>query len=88
MDSSTTIAIQMSAKKAKMGRPPIGDRAAKLHAMRLPDKLLDELDAYAERNGGKTRSEAIRELLQAALKADARRGTKSGRPAKRKGEPR
>jgi hypothetical protein len=57
----------------KVGRPPIGDKAAKMHAMRLPDELLDELDAYADREGLKTRSEAIRALLEAALKADAKK---------------
>jgi metal-responsive CopG/Arc/MetJ family transcriptional regulator len=55
-----------------VGRPPIGDKAASLYAMRLPDELIAELDAYAEREGIKSRSEAVRRLLESALKATKR----------------
>ena len=51
-----------------MGRPPIGDKAASLYAMRLPDELIAEIDAYAEREGVRSRSEAVRRLLESALK--------------------
>src|SRR5262249_77569 len=60
-------------EKKPMGRPPIGEKAAKMWAFRLPDELASELDAYAERPGVETRGEAVRTLLEAVLKADARR---------------
>jgi len=56
-----------------MGRPPIGEKAAKMWAFRLPGELAGQLDAYAERHGVETRAEVVRALLEAALKADARR---------------
>jgi hypothetical protein len=67
---SSSIVIQNSGRK--VGRPPIGDKAASLYAMRLPDELIAELDAYAEREGIKSRSEAVRRLLESALKPTKR----------------
>lgn len=53
------------ARKAKGGRP-VELEAAKLLSVRLPESIIDRLDAYAEFEKG--RSEAIRKLLDSALK--------------------
>ena len=60
-------------EKKPMGRPPIGEKAAKMWAFRLPDELASELDAYAERHGIQTRAEAVRALLEAALRRGRRK---------------
>jgi Ribbon-helix-helix protein, copG family len=62
----------------EMGRPPISDKAASLYAMRLPDELIAELDAYAEREGIENRSEAVRRLLWQALAAAKKRAKRKG----------
>jgi metal-responsive CopG/Arc/MetJ family transcriptional regulator len=41
--------------------------------MRLPDEVAARVDAYAERHGIRTRSEAIRRLVDEALTADEKR---------------
>jgi hypothetical protein len=51
--------------KRKVGRPATG--SDRLVAARMPDDLIDELDKWAVANGVE-RSEAIRTLLQQALK--------------------
>jgi metal-responsive CopG/Arc/MetJ family transcriptional regulator len=66
-----------------MGRPPISAKAATLYAMRLPDELIAELDAYAEREGIANRSEAVRRLLGEALNAAKRRARRESAPVKR-----
>jgi metal-responsive CopG/Arc/MetJ family transcriptional regulator len=55
--------------------------------MRLPDEIAARVDAYAERYGIRTRSEAIRRLLDEALIADERRTKREPAPAKRTRKP-
>ncbi len=43
--------------------------------MRLPDEIITAVDAYAEREGMKTRSEAFRRVVELGLVA-AKRGRK------------
>jgi metal-responsive CopG/Arc/MetJ family transcriptional regulator len=52
-----------------MGRPPVGEAPASVYSMRLPDELIEAVDAYAEREIIKTRSEAVRRLVEQALAA-------------------
>jgi metal-responsive CopG/Arc/MetJ family transcriptional regulator len=62
-------------KSKKMGRPPMGEKRAGIYPMRLPDEIITAVDAYAEREGMKTRSEAFRRLVELGL-ATAKRGRK------------
>lgn len=55
------------AQKKKMGRPPKPGGAATVVPVRIAPDALVLLDAYAQR-GGVTRSEAVRQLLEAGLK--------------------
>jgi metal-responsive CopG/Arc/MetJ family transcriptional regulator len=55
--------------------------------MRLPDEVAAWVDAYAERHGIKTRSEAIRRLVDEALTADERRAKRESAPVKRTRKP-
>jgi metal-responsive CopG/Arc/MetJ family transcriptional regulator len=55
--------------------------------MRLTDEIIAAVDAYVEREGLKTRSEAFRRLVEIGLETVTNRA-KSRRPAKRKDEPR
>jgi metal-responsive CopG/Arc/MetJ family transcriptional regulator len=51
-----------------MGRPPkLGEKRAGIYPMRLPDEIINAVDAFAEREGMKTRSEAFRRLLEIGL---------------------
>lgn len=55
------------AKKTKRGRKPIAKDRTFVGVV-LPDELLDRIDSYAEDNFGIGRSDAIRELLESALR--------------------
>jgi metal-responsive CopG/Arc/MetJ family transcriptional regulator len=57
-----------------MGRPPTG--VDPMFSVRLPPELIKRVDGYAEQNG-ESRSQAIRELLEAGL---AYRAAASGKP--------
>jgi metal-responsive CopG/Arc/MetJ family transcriptional regulator len=70
----STSVIRKSRKK--MGRPPMGEEAASIYPMRLPNEIVTAVDAYAEREGIKTRSEAFRRLVEIGLAADAKRRNK------------
>jgi metal-responsive CopG/Arc/MetJ family transcriptional regulator len=51
--------------------------------MRLSDEVAARIDAYAERHGIRTRSEAIRRLVDEALTADEKRPKRESAPVKR-----
>lgn len=71
-----------------MGRRPVlGERAANFFAMRLPDEIAERVDAYAERHGIRTRSEAIRRLVDEGLTADEKRAKRESAPVKRTRKP-
>jgi metal-responsive CopG/Arc/MetJ family transcriptional regulator len=71
-----------------MGRRPIiGERASGPFTMRLPDEVAARVDGYAERHGIRTRSEAIRRLVDEALTADERRAKRETAPVKRVRKP-
>lgn len=55
----------------KMGRPPKEEGAAVVVPARLPPALVTALDAWASA-AGITRSEAMRRLIEAGLKAKRR----------------
>jgi Ribbon-helix-helix protein, copG family len=57
--------IKVNPKKRR-GRPATGKDP--LVSARLPQPLIDQLDAWASKNGA-TRSEAIRRLVELGLKA-------------------
>src|SRR5215470_12679072 len=57
------------------GRPPQGPFVG----ARLPQELIDQIDAWAARECDNSRSEAIRRLLERALAAE--QGAKPRRPA-------
>jgi hypothetical protein len=52
--------------KKSRGRPATGHDP--VSAVRLPEALTDEIDAWAENNDVPNRSEAIRRLVELALK--------------------
>lgn len=54
-----------------MGRPPKEEGAAILVPARLPPALAAAVDAYANKTAI-TRSEAVRQLIEAGLKTKAR----------------
>jgi metal-responsive CopG/Arc/MetJ family transcriptional regulator len=58
-------------QKRKMGRPPKPGGAATVVPVRIAPDVLVLLDAYAHR-GGFTRSEAVRQLIEAGLKRSAK----------------
>lgn len=60
------MARSIKVKPKKRGRPPSGGRDP-LVAARFPSSLTAAIDAWAEKNGGLTRSEAMRRLLVSAL---------------------
>jgi metal-responsive CopG/Arc/MetJ family transcriptional regulator len=59
-----------------MGRPTMGEKAAGVYPMRLPDEIIVAVDAYAEREGVKNRSEAFRRLVELGLAAELKRTRK------------
>jgi len=72
-----------SVKRKKKGRPATG--TAPLVGVRLPQKLIDTIDGWANREGAASRSEAIRRLLEQALasgKFPRRRTKKSASEAR------
>jgi Arc/MetJ-type ribon-helix-helix transcriptional regulator len=72
----STIVIRKSGKK--MGRPPLGEKAAGIFPVRLPDEIVMAIDAFAEREAIKMRSEAIRRLVELGLATAA---AKTAKPA-------
>jgi Arc/MetJ-type ribon-helix-helix transcriptional regulator len=64
MKKSTTIVIRTPKKK----RPPVlGEKAARVLPIRLPDEMIVAVDEFAARGSIKGRSEAIRRLLELGL---------------------
>ena len=59
--------IKVTPKKRGRGRPPTGGRDPHV-AIRMPQTLIDRVDAWGAENEG-TRSEAIRRLVELGLKA-------------------
>jgi hypothetical protein len=59
--------IMVRPKKKGRGRPPSGGRDPMV-AVRMPQTLIDDADAWAEANAA-GRSEAIRRLVELGLKA-------------------
>jgi len=59
-------------QKKKMGRPPKPGGASAVVPVRIAPDVLALLDAYAER-AGVTRSDAVRQLIEAGLKAPKRK---------------
>jgi hypothetical protein len=57
--------------RKKRGRPPIGKKAAKLIALRLPDEIDRGVRAYAKANKIGSQSEAIRHMIEIVLKGRA-----------------
>jgi hypothetical protein len=51
----------------KLGRKPIGKKAAPLFALRLPDEITRDVKAYAKAEGIKHQGEALRRLIKEAL---------------------
>lgn len=77
----STSVIHKSRKK--MGRPPkLGEKRAGIYPMRLPDEVITAVDAFAEREGMKTRSEAFRRLVEIGLAASKPALPSRSRPAK------
>ncbi|MCP4620663.1 MAG: ribbon-helix-helix protein, CopG family [Bradyrhizobium sp.] len=60
----------ITVNKKSRGRPATGHDP--VSAVRLPEDLTSQIDAWAEENGAPSRSEAIRRLVEFALKV--RRG--------------
>jgi len=58
----------------QVGRPPIGERAAGIYPIRLPDEIVDAVDAYVEREGIRWRAEGIRQLLELGLGLTKKKG--------------
>jgi metal-responsive CopG/Arc/MetJ family transcriptional regulator len=63
-------------KKRAGGRKRIGKKPAAVFAMRLPEEVAARVDAYAAKEGIKSRSEAIRLMIEQALAAAPKRGRK------------
>jgi hypothetical protein len=82
MLKSTTV-IQKS--KKKMGRPPIGERPSGVFPFRLPEETIAAVDGFAEREGIKTRSEAVRCLPPRGLTCGTVTQPEAKQAAKRKG---
>jgi hypothetical protein len=55
-------------KKRGRGRPPTGGRDPHV-AIRMPQTLIDQVDAWGAENEGARRSEAFRRLVELGLKA-------------------
>jgi hypothetical protein len=53
--------------RKKIGRPPIGKKAANLFALRLPEEITKDVAAYAKEHGIRHKGEAIRRLIEEAL---------------------
>ncbi len=58
--------------RKRIGRKPIGAKAARVFALRLPDEVAKDVKAYAKAEGIRHQGEAIRRLIEDAL---ARRKT-------------
>ena len=58
----------------KRGRPPQGGRQEGI-LVRMPQTLLDALDRWANANNAPTRPEAVRQLVEFALKHPAGEGS-------------
>lgn len=56
------------AKKRKTAGRPATMEGAKLISFRLPESLIERIDSYADDNFAAGRSDAVRELLEYALK--------------------
>jgi Arc/MetJ-type ribon-helix-helix transcriptional regulator len=54
--------------KPKRGRPPSGGRDPFV-GIRLPKSLVEQIGAWSEEHEAKTRSEAIRRLVELGLKS-------------------
>jgi metal-responsive CopG/Arc/MetJ family transcriptional regulator len=50
----------------------MGERRAGIYPMRLTDEIITAVDAYVEREGLKTRSEAFRRLVETGLESVAK----------------
>jgi metal-responsive CopG/Arc/MetJ family transcriptional regulator len=72
-----TVKKSVRQKPRKVGRP-VTIAAEKSVTIRLPDKLLDAIDAWKS-SGKASRSEAIRELVERGLAAPAPRKAKAGK---------
>jgi metal-responsive CopG/Arc/MetJ family transcriptional regulator len=53
----------------RFGRPRLGKAAAPVVPIRFPDESLKKVDAWAKRNKLKSRSEAVRKLVEMGLSA-------------------
>ena len=61
------MAKSISVKRKKAGRPATGTEP--LYGVRIPDSLMTEIRSWAKSNDAKSRSEAIRRLVETGLKA-------------------
>ena len=60
--------IKVTPKKRGRGRPPTGGRDPHV-AIRMPQTLIDQVDAWGAENEGARRSEAFRRLVELGMKA-------------------
>ena len=60
--------VKRNVIRKKTGRKPIGKEAAEVFAMRLPKETAKDVDQFAQSEGIKSRGEAIRKLIEKALK--------------------
>jgi len=58
--------------RKKTGRKPIGERAAKVYSVRLPEEIVHDLKAYAKEQGIKHQGVALRRLVEQALQRGKR----------------
>jgi hypothetical protein len=59
-------AVKKNVIRKKMGRRPIGEKAADVYAFRLPAEAIETLDAFAKSEGIKERGAALRRLIEEA----------------------
>jgi metal-responsive CopG/Arc/MetJ family transcriptional regulator len=57
-------------RKKKLGRPRIGKKTADVFAIRLPEEIKKAVEAWAKREGIKSRSAAIRRLVERGLERE------------------
>lgn len=57
--------------RKRTGRKPIGEKAAKVVAMRLPEEIINDVKAYAKEQGIKHQSIAFRRLVERGLAAES-----------------
>jgi hypothetical protein len=60
--------VKRNVIRKRMGRPPIGKKAAKLIALRLPDEIERGVKAYAKTHKLGSLSAAIRHMIEIVLK--------------------